>query len=182
MSFQTLPLPPALHYLLFPFTCLPPWSLLINQPPSPVLPLYQSSPPKHSLPDCLVCKPSSPASSDPDPEPACLCIDLPFWTLDLPFACSYRIDLPAWTLDLPCCLPLGINTISSPELFPVSCYWVLVCHWVKPDRALLLWKTFSLKTKWGSTYEGCWHLFLEVAFSVYSYVTLFFSYVCFIWC
>ena len=98
-----------------------------------MLPLYHSSPPKHSLPDCLVCKPSSPASSDPDPEPACLCIDLPFWTFDLPFACSYRIDLPAWTLDLPCCLPLGINTISSPERFPMSCYWVFVCHLVKPD-------------------------------------------------
>ena len=134
-----------------------------------------------SLPDCLVCLPSSPASYHSDPEPACSCIDLPFWTLDLPFCLllldwpAYWIDLPVWTLDLPFCLLLldwpaymidlpvwtldllfcllllnlfatridylvwpllGINTVSAPELLLLSCYWVLVCHFVKPDDIL----------------------------------------------
>jgi hypothetical protein len=85
-------------------------------------------------------------------------IDLPVWTLDLPFCLllldwpSYMIDLPVWTLDLLFCLLLlnlfatridylvwpllGINNVSSPELFLLSCYWVLVCHFVKPDNIL----------------------------------------------
>ena len=48
--------------------CLPDHSQL-TQPPSPVFPLYQSSPPKHSLPDCLLCFTVLSRDSDPDLPP-----------------------------------------------------------------------------------------------------------------
>ena len=115
MSFQTLPLPPALHHFLSSFTwpAPPPYSPAPRQRSTPQF-IYQSIS-LSSLPDCLVCFPCYPAFFHPDSDLACLCFDLPFWITDLPFACSHWICLPR---DWPAFLDYGPSLCLCPlDLF-----------------------------------------------------------------
>ena len=160
MSFQTLPLPPALHYLLFSFT----WPAPAPYSPAPHQPLSKCTGPFPSVLCQIVwCVYLALLGR--------LILNLPACLLTFLFACSYWIDLPVWTLDLPCCLLLldlfatrndylvwpllGINTVSAPEPFLLSCYWVLVGHLVKPDAFVFYRHSISILCFFGlsSWYE-----------------------------